>query len=698
MNLRNFANKTVNFITDRLKELIGLTLSIISVLIAISLLSYSPEDPNFIYSENIEIKNVLGFQGSFASDLLFQSLGLISILLCLTIFFTGINVIRYKKILLIIENLFFSLIYLISGSFFFSIFYPDSFWLTFNGNGGFIGNLLQDTFLSSIVNINKTISFYFLILITLLFFLISINFNLFRFLSFIKKIFGLIIINKKESGKNEDLKFQNKEIDESKDESLVQVDLPFNQVQDNNQKTKLKYKLPSIDFLKLPTKKEREKSTSEYKIDESTLEKILLDFGVEGKIKKISRGPVVTLNEFEPAAGVKVSKIINLSEDIARNTSSESARISTIPGSNTIGIELPNTYRENVYLSEIVSSNSFSGKQAKLPIALGKNISGLAVVGDLASMPHLLIAGTTGSGKSVCINTIILSLLYKHGPDKCKFILIDPKMLELSAYEGIPHLLCPVITEAKKAASVLGWVVKEMENRYKLMTRVGVKNIDGYNAKNKISMPYIVVIVDEMSDLMLVAGKEIENYIQKLSQMARAAGIHIIMATQRPSVDVITGTIKANFPTRVSFQVSSKIDSRTILGEQGAEQLLGKGDMLYMTSANKMIRIHGPFVSEGEIEKVNNFIRSQAEPEYVDEILNFVDEKDEKLNDKDDDSKDELYNAALEIVKSEGKASTSFLQRKLQIGYNRAARIIDMMEANGEVSKANHVGKRELLK
>ena len=698
MNLRNFANKTVNFITDRLKELIGLTLSIISVLIAISLLSYSPEDPNFIYSENIEIKNVLGFQGSFASDLLFQSLGLISILLCLTIFFTGINVIRYKKILLIIENLFFSLIYLISGSFFFSIFYPDSFWLTFNGNGGFIGNLLQDTFLSSIVNINKTISFYFLILITLLFFLISINFNLFHFLSFIKKIFGIVIINKKEASKNEGLKFQNKEIDESKDESLVQVDLPFNQVQDNNQKTRLKYKLPSIDFLKLPTKKEREKSTSEYKIDESTLEKILLDFGVEGKIKKISRGPVVTLNEFEPAAGVKVSKIINLSEDIARNTSSESARISTIPGSNTIGIELPNTYRENVYLSEIVSSNSFSGKQAKLPITLGKNISGLAVVGDLTSMPHLLIAGTTGSGKSVCINTIILSLLYKHGPDKCKFILIDPKMLELSAYEGIPHLLCPVITEAKKAASVLGWVVKEMENRYKLMTRVGVKNIDGYNAKNNISMPYIVVIVDEMSDLMLVAGKEIENYIQKLSQMARAAGIHIIMATQRPSVDVITGTIKANFPTRVSFQVSSKIDSRTILGEQGAEQLLGKGDMLYMTSANKMIRIHGPFVSEGEIEKVNNFIRSQAEPEYVDEILNFVDEKDEKLNDKDDYSKDELYNAALEIVKSEGKASTSFLQRKLQIGYNRAARIIDMMEANGEVSKANHVGKRELLK
>ena len=424
----------------------------------------------------------------------------------------------------------------------------------------------------------------------------------------------------------------------------------------------------------------------------------MLDFGVEGKIKKVSRGPVVTLNEFEPAAGVKVSKIINLSEDIARNTSSESARISIIPGSSTIGIELPNSSRENVYLSEIISSTNFSKKDIELPIALGKSISGIPIIGDLASMPHLLIAGTTGSGKSICINTIILSLLYKHAPDKCKLILIDPKMLELSTYEGIPHLLCPVITEAKRAASVLGWVVKEMESRYKLMTRVGVKNIDGYNSKHKLAMPYIVVIVDEMSDLMLVSGKEIEGYVQKLSQMARAAGIHIIMATQRPSVDVITGTIKANFPTRISFQVTSKIDSRTILGEQGAEQLLGKGDMLYMSAANRIVRIHAPYVSENEIEKINNFLRSQAEPDYVDEILNFVDEKETGLSLLDNENQDELYKTALEIVKTEGKASTSFLQRKLQIGYNRAARIIDMMEANGEVSKANHVGKRELLK
>ena len=311
-------------------------------------------------------------------------------------------------------------------------------------------------------------------------------------------------------------------------------------------------------------------------------------------------------------------------------------------------------------------------------------------------MPHLLIAGTTGSGKSVCINTIILSLLYRHTPEKCKFILIDPKMLELSTYEGIPHLLCPVITEAKKAASVLGWVVKEMESRYRLMTKEGVRNIDGYNTKHKLPMPYIVVVVDEMSDLMLVAGKEIENYIQKLSQMARAAGIHIIMATQRPSVDVITGTIKANFPTRISFQVTSKIDSRTILGEQGAEQLLGKGDMLFMSSANRIVRIHAPFVSDDEIEKINNSLRTQAEPEYIDEILNFADEKEIGDNQNQGD-KDELYQSALEIIRSEGKASTSFLQRKLQIGYNRAARIIDMMEADGIVSKANHVGKRDVL-
>jgi S-DNA-T family DNA segregation ATPase FtsK/SpoIIIE len=401
------------------------------------------------------------------------------------------------------------------------------------------------------------------------------------------------------------------------------------------------------------------------------------------------------LYEFEPAPGVKVSKIINLSDDLARNTSSTSARVSTIPGKNTVGIEIPNESRESVYLKEIVENDKFEKRDIKLPIAIGKSISGLPIIGDLAAMPHLLIAGTTGSGKSVCINTIIVSLLYRLSPDLCKFILIDPKMLELSAYEGIPHLLSPVITDSKKAASALGWTVREMNNRYKLMSKEGVRNIDGYNKKHKLKMPYIVVVVDEMSDLMLVAGKEIESYIQKLSQMARAAGIHIIMATQRPSVDVITGTIKANFPTRISFRVSSKIDSRTILGEQGAEQLLGNGDMLFMSSANRIVRIHGPYVSEKEIEKITNMLRAQGEPDYIDEIT--TSDKNDNLEYSSDGDTDELYNQALNIIKTEGKASTSFLQRKLQIGYNRAARIVDMMEEKGVVSKANHVGKREVL-
>ena len=550
---------------------------------------------------------------------------------------------------------------------------------------GFL-SLLVAFFISRFL-FNKSIS-------NLILFLLSVNFNPIKFYKIINKIIQFF---KKDNEKN----YTNKNeiikeyIPQDEIKNLIQEDLPFIKAEESIDK-KIKFKLPSLDLLKNPNKKDREISNKTETSDPEFLEKILLDFGVNGVIKKVSHGPVVTLNEFEPAAGVKVSKIINLSDDIARNTSSESARISTIPGSNTIGIELPNIIRENVYLNEILGSSDFKKKEIKLPIALGKNISGKAVIGDLYSMPHLLIAGTTGSGKSVCINTIILSLLYRHTPDRCKFILIDPKMLELSTYEGIPHLLCPVITEAKKAASVLGWVVKEMESRYRLMTKEGVRNIDGYNSKHKLPMPYIVVVVDEMSDLMLVAGKEIENYIQKLSQMARAAGIHIIMATQRPSVDVITGTIKANFPTRISFQVTSKIDSRTILGEQGAEQLLGKGDMLYMSSANRIIRIHAPFVSDIEIEKINDSLRSQAEPDYVDEILNFADEK-EVGNKQNQDERDELYDRALEIIRSEGKASTSFLQRKLQIGYNRAARIIDMMEVDGVVSKANHVGKRDVL-
>ena len=694
MNIKKTANLLINFTIQRLAEIFGVIISLAGVMLMLALITYSPNDPNFIFPENTNIENLMGFQGSFVSDLFFQSVGLISYLIPFTLVITGINIFKTKDFFLFIENNFYIILYLSFGTLFFAHYYSDVYALYINGNSGFVGQYLNQTFLKSLILINEQVFFYILILNIFICFLFSINFSLIKFFIFTKKIFNLLIRkdNKNYTDKSEII---NEYIPQDEIKNLIQEDLPFIK-SENKSETKIKFKLPSLELLKTPTKKERENFEKNETHDPEFLEKILMDFGVNGNIKKVSHGPVVTLNEFEPAAGVKVSKIINLSDDIARNTSSESARIATIPGSNTVGIELPNTLRENVYLSEILNNPDFKKKDIKLPIALGKNISGKPVVGDLASMPHLLIAGTTGSGKSVCINTIILSLLYRHTPDKCKFILIDPKMLELSTYEGIPHLLCPVITEAKKAASVLGWVVKEMESRYRLMTKEGVRNIDGYNAKHKLPMPYIVVVVDEMSDLMLVAGKEIENYIQKLSQMARAAGIHIIMATQRPSVDVITGTIKANFPTRISFQVTSKIDSRTILGEQGAEQLLGKGDMLYMSSANRIVRIHAPFVSDNEIEKINNFLRAQAEPDYIDEILNFADEKEIGDNQSLGD-KDELYQSALEIIRSEGKASTSFLQRKLQIGYNRAARIIDMMEADGIVSKANHVGKRDVL-
>ena len=694
MNIKNIFEKSADFTIKRIIEIFGIILILFAILLFLSFASYSPEDPNFIFNSEKEIENILGFRGSYTSDIFFQSFGVISYLIPITLIFTGIYIFRSKKIFILLRNLFYTILYIVLGSFFFSFFYKETFWLTINGNGGFVGNYLNNSFLYNFVKINQFAAYYFLIIIILSVFLVSINFRLKLLPELISNLLILFKKNKKKiinTNIEEDI---NREQIFDKVENRTQENFTFNEKIRNK---KITFKLPKDDILNEPENNVN-KSKNELDINEDVLEKILLDFGVEGKIKKINIGPVVTLNEFEPAAGVKVSKIINLSEDIARNTSSESARISTIPGSNTIGIELPNVSRENVYLKEIISNPNFLRKEYKLPIALGKSISGVPIVGDLSSMPHLLIAGTTGSGKSVCINTIILSLLYKHPPEKCKFILIDPKMLELSTYEGLPHLLCPVITEAKKAASVLGWVVKEMESRYRLMTREGVRNIDGYNKKHKLPMPYIVVVVDEMSDLMHVAGKEIEGYIQKLSQMARASGIHIIMATQRPSVDVITGTIKANFPTRISFQVSSKIDSRTILGEQGAEQLLGKGDMLYMSSANKIIRIHAPFVSDEEINKVNDFVRSQAEPDYIDEILNFADRRETKDIDNDGENYDELYEQALEIIKSEGKASTSFLQRKLQIGYNRAARIIDTMEARGEVSKANHVGKREVLK
>ena len=497
------------------------------------------------------------------------------------------------------------------------------------------------------------------------------------------------------------------------------------------------YELPPLNVLTNPTIIERQQMSDE-SLEENArmLEAVLDDYGVKGEIVSVRPGPVVTMYELEPAPGLKASRVIGLSDDIARSMSALSARVSTVPGRSVIGIELPNVTREMVVLREILSSRDFGDGKQKLPLALGKDISGSPIVANLAKMPHLLIAGTTGSGKSVAINTMILSLLYKLSPEECRMIMIDPKMLELSVYDGIPHLLSPVVTDPKKAVVALKWVVGEMEQRYRKMSKMGVRNIDGFNGRVKETlakgqlfsrtvqigfsdetgdpvfeteefkpekMPYIVVIVDEMADLMMVAGKEIEACIQRLAQMARASGIHLIMATQRPSVDVITGTIKANFPTRISFQVTSKIDSRTILGEMGAEQLLGMGDMLYMAGGSKITRIHGPFVSDEEVEEVVNHLKSFGPPEYMSSVLESVDE--EKTNEIDlvlglgsgNDGDNTLYDMAVQIVTNDRRCSTSYIQRKLAIGYNKAAKIVEEMEEAGLVSSANHVGKREIL-
>ena len=494
------------------------------------------------------------------------------------------------------------------------------------------------------------------------------------------------------------------------------------------------YTMPSLNLMaKPPSKGPKQLSESALEQNARLLESVLDDFGVKGEITRVRPGPVVTLYELALAPGIKSSRVIGLADDIARSMSAISARISVIIGQNAIGIELPNAHRETVYLREMLEDDAFKDTQAKLPLVLGKDISGEPIIADLARMPHVLVAGTTGSGKSVAINTMIMSLVYHLTPEQCKFIMIDPKMLELSVYDNIPHLLSPVVTEPGKAVVALKWAVKEMEQRYRLMSNLGVRNIDNYNKRledarktgeeltrnvqtgfdpetgkpimekqplDMNALPYIVVIVDEMADLMLVAGKEIEGSIQRLAQMARAAGIHIIMATQRPSVDVITGVIKANFPTRISFQVTSKIDSRTILGEQGAEQLLGQGDMLYMAGGGRITRVHGPFIADKEVETIVGYLRTQGEPHY-DTAVTFDEETEGEsgeLFDEDETEADrELYRQAVEVVVRDGKASTSYVQRKLKIGYNRAARIIEKMETDGIVGPANHVGKREVL-
>ena len=500
------------------------------------------------------------------------------------------------------------------------------------------------------------------------------------------------------------------------------------------------YELPSEELLQqVPEGQGFYMSQERLEQNADLLESVLEDFGVKGEIIHVRPGPVVTLYEFEPAPGVKSSRVIGLADDIARSMSAISARVAVVPGRNVIGIELPNETRETVYFRELIESDGFRNTSCNLALCLGKTIGGEPVIAELAKMPHLLVAGTTGSGKSVAINTMILSLLYRLKPEECRLIMVDPKMLELSIYDGIPHLLTPVVTDPKKAVTALKWAVREMEDRYRKMARLGVRNIDGYNQRAAVArdkgevvvmqvqtgfekgtgaplfedqeidlapMPYIVVIVDEMADLMMVAGKEIEGAIQRLAQMARAAGIHLIMATQRPSVDVITGTIKANFPTRISFQVTSKIDSRTILGEQGAEQLLGQGDMLHMAGGGRIARVHGPFVSDAEVEHVVNHLKAQGRPEYLETVT--ADEE-EELPEVDDspvfdksgmgaEDSDNLYDEAVKVVLRDKKCSTSYIQRRLGIGYNRAASIVERMEQEGIVGEPNHVGKREIIR
>lgn len=497
------------------------------------------------------------------------------------------------------------------------------------------------------------------------------------------------------------------------------------------------YEKPPLRLLMSPSSIERHVlSDDALEANARMLESVLDDYGVKGEIVSVRPGPVVTMYELEPAPGLKASRVIGLSDDIARSMSALSARVSTVPGRSVIGIELPNEHREMCALREILSAREFGDANMRLPLALGKDIGGEPIVANLAKMPHLLIAGTTGSGKSVAINTMILSLLYRLTPDECRMIMIDPKMLELSVYDGIPHLLSPVVTDPKKAVVALKWTVGEMEDRYRKMSKMGVRNIDGYNSRVKDALskgemfsrtvqtgfddgtgeplfetekfdpetlPYIVVIVDEMADLMMVAGKEIEACIQRLAQMARASGIHIIMATQRPSVDVITGTIKANFPTRISFQVTSKVDSRTILGEMGAEQLLGMGDMLYMAGGGKITRVHGPFCSDEEVEDVVNHLKTFGPPTYLSGVVEgSIDDKESDIDailglGGNTDMEDALYDTAVQIVAKDRKCSTSYIQRKLAIGYNKAARLVEQMEDNGLVSAANHVGKREIL-
>ncbi|MCP5382894.1 MAG: DNA translocase FtsK 4TM domain-containing protein [Kordiimonadaceae bacterium] len=762
----------------------GITLIALFAASVVAFFSYDPNDPSWNNAVTTDATNLLGTAGAWTSDVLLQSLGLGAYVLVLPLLTWGWRIVTLKGLPYIFMHLLALPILVIAAVITFSTLPVYQNWPLVNvGLGGFMGQMLlgyvQSFFAWVQINFYPQVVFIIFAAVTALSFAYTAGLDreewkaLFRSIkwsiyTFFSKIFAtLAFIKNLFGGRSADA--NGAEIDVRRNKSPVRKEPPIKSEPNKEKRTipiidpeqrNLKagkretierqpmldiisdgeFALPSLSLLSQPKPLAEQDRLTHDALEQNArmLEAVLDDFGVKGEITKVRPGPVVTLYELEPAPGTKSSRVINLADDIARSMSATSARVAVVSGKNAIGIELPNSKREIVALREILSSSIYEDSKAKLPMALGKDIGGDPIVADIASMPHLLVAGTTGSGKSVAINVMILSLLYKLTPAQCRLIMVDPKMLELSVYDDIPHLLTPVVTDPKKAVVALKWAVREMEHRYQNMAKLQVRNITAYNkrleeAKQKgeniirkvqtgfdpdtgkpiyeeesldlTPLPMIVVIVDEMADLMLVAGKDIEALIQRLAQMARAAGIHLIMATQRPSVDVITGTIKANFPTRVAFQVTSKIDSRTILGEQGAEQLLGMGDMLYMAGGGRITRVHGPFVNDQEVERVVTALKKQGRPDYLSSIVEEPDEgfdsdflqNAQMTPNGGKSSGDDLYDQAVAIVARDQKASTSYIQRQLQIGYNRAANIIDKMEREGVVSSANHVGKREVL-
>jgi S-DNA-T family DNA segregation ATPase FtsK/SpoIIIE len=788
INIKNTRKKTPllpeswqRFAAERMTDFWGLGLALCGSALFVAFSSYHRNDPSFNTATAIDVpvQNILGSAGAHAADLFLQTLGLAAYMLPVALLVWGWRVAARKPLPPFSSRLSLLIAGLLLGSIAAARIPAVFDWSLGPYMGGSIGSTLYNTAAGKMQGWMGPLSFSFLAItagtLALISYITALGVSIGEWLNGIKKtrnisgatlqktVLALNIFRNwharhtaaNDTGETASARPRVRlDTDTLAEEGIPASILPdiaaprkplvtprtekakSANKEDKQKKLNLRtgdeeWQLPALDFLR------EAPAGIGYKLDESALQKnaemlqsTLNDFGVQGDILKVSPGPIVTLYEMEPAPGTKTSRVIGLSDDIARSMSAISVRVAVVPGKNAIGMELPNAKREMVFLRELLSTKDYDKTTARLPLVLGKNIAGDPVIADLARMPHLLVAGTTGSGKSVAINTMILSLLYRLSPEQCRFIMIDPKMLELSVYDDIPHLLTPVVTEAHRAVTALKWAVREMEDRYRAMSKLGVRNIDGFNdrirdarGKGEVlthktqtgfdpdtgkpiyeeqpiplnDLPFIVIVVDEFADLMLVAGKEVENAIQRLAQMARAAGIHLIMATQRPSVDVITGVIKANFPTRVSFQVTSKIDSRTILGEGGAEQLLGQGDMLYMAAGGRITRVHGPFVSDDEVEKIVRFLKTQGTPTYIDGVTESEEETEAFGDAAGEGSGDALYDQAVAIVLRERKVSTSFIQRHLQIGYNRAARIVERMEKEGLISSANHVGKREIL-